>query len=432
MESMKLSEPELPGVPKLKCGREKASETVRDGRGGGQGPDFTRVELGDCVRVTLMLTPRGRGPLAEQATELLERMREVLLLEGFPMTVTVQTVFLQEERDQDECERLFAAHYGSEAPLTNFVVQAPCDGAALAIEAWAIGGAGAEVKRFGPKTLAVQYDGVRWIYCAGVAVEKGALSAYEQTREGLIRMSAALRVASADFSQVARTWFYLGGITEMELQTQRYRELNSARTDFYRSVQFGRGGLWPKVPDGFYPASTGIGMAGRGLALGCLALQTQRPDLKLLALENPAQTPAYAYHSSYSPQSPKFSRAVALVLGDRVITWISGTASIVNAESQHLDDVVGQTHQTLDNIERLIAPENFAAHGIPGAGARLGDLAKVRVYVKRPADLAACRAVCEQRLGRVPAIYAQADVCRPELRVEIEGVAFSRISAVKS
>jgi hypothetical protein len=49
-----------------------------------------------------------------------------------------------------------------------------------------------------------------------------------------------------------------------------------------------------------------------------------------------------------------------------------------------------------------------------------------RVYVKRPEDYARVRAVCEQRLGTVPATYVVADVCRPDLLVEIEGIAFSR------
>jgi hypothetical protein len=53
-------------------------------------------------------------------------------------------------------------------------------------------------------------------------------------------------------------------------------------------------------------------------------------------------------------------------------------------------------------------------------------LAKIRVYLKRAEDLAKCRAVCERRLGPVPVIYAVADICRPELLVEIEGVAFTR------
>ena len=169
-------------------------------------------------------------------------------------------------------------------------------------------------------------------------------------------------------------------------------------------------------------------MAGSGLVASCLALETDRDDVFLVPLENPHQTPAYAYPPKYSPQSPKFSRAVALVLGSYVTTWVSGTASIVDSESCHPGDPAKQTAQTLDNIERLIAADNFAAQGLKGAGAGLRDLAKIRVYLKRPEDLAKCRGICEQRLGPVPAIYAVADICRPELLVEIEGVAFSRVA----
>jgi len=167
-------------------------------------------------------------------------------------------------------------------------------------------------------------------------------------------------------------------------------------------------------------------MAGRGLVASCMALETRRDDVCLLPLENPRQIPAYAYDAKYSSQSPKFSRAVALVLGDYVTTWVSGTASIVDSESCYPDDPELQTEQTIDNIERLIAADNFTAHGLTGAGARLQDLAKIRVYLKRQEDLAKCQVVCERRFGAVPAIYAVADVCRPELLVEIEGVAFSR------
>ena len=225
---------------------------------------------------------------------------------------------------------------------------------------------------------------------------------------------------------VVRTWFYLGGITETEREVQRYQELNRARTDFYDDIRFNCSSLDPSALYGVYPASTGIGMSGAGLVLSSLALETKRDDVLLLPLENPQQTPAYAYHPTYSPKSPKFSRAVALVLGNYVTTWVSGTASIVNSESCHLGDPEKQTAQTIDNIERLIAADNFTLHGLKGAGASLRDLAKIRVYLKRPEDLPKCRAVCEKRFGPVPVIYATADVCRPDLLVEIEGVAFSR------
>jgi len=156
-------------------------------------------------------------------------------------------------------------------------------------------------------------------------------------------------------------------------------------------------------------------------------LQTNREDVQLMALENPLQTSAFDYPKEYSIKSPKFARAMAVRAGEYVTTWISGTASIVNAETVHPGDIVKQTEQTLTNIEKLIAPENFARHGWADAGATLADLAKIHVYVKHPKDYEKVRQVCERRLGRLPAIYAVADVCRPDLLVEIEGVAFSSI-----
>jgi enamine deaminase RidA (YjgF/YER057c/UK114 family) len=353
-------------------------------------------------------------------------MRTVLGKYPEPMAITVQTVFLKDARDQAECEELFTAFSGADLPVTNYVLQPPCCGAALAMEAWAIGGKSVRVEHFGPQALAVAYDGVRWVYCGGVKPASSSRGVYPQTLDALGRLRAALEQAGSSFERVVRTWFYLGDITGPEGEAQRYQELNRARTDFYRDIRFHCSPSASNAAGGVYPASTGIGMVGHGLVASCMALETQRDDLFLLPLENPQQTPAYAYDSKYSSQSPKFSRAVALGLGDYVTTWVSGTASIVNAESRHLGDPERQTEQTIDNIERLIAPENFAQHGLKGAGASLHDLAKVRVYVKRAEDLAKCRAVCQRRFGAVPAIYAVAGICRPELLVEIEGVAFSR------
>lgn len=53
------------------------------------------------------------------------------------------------------------------------------------------------------------------------------------------------------------------------------------------------------------------------------------------------------------------------------------------------------------------------------------DIAKLRADVKHQEDYEKCRDVCERLLPRVPAIYLSADICRPDLLVEIEAVAFS-------
>jgi len=374
-----------------------------------------------------MLTPQGRGPFATQAAELMATVTSVLRSHrDQPMVVTSQTVFLRNESEQRQCEEIFEKYYGADLPVTNYVLQPPCCGAALALEAWAIGGPSVRVERFGHQAMAVSYDGVRWIYCAGIKPRSQSGGTYERASDLLKQLGAVLAEAGSGYEQVVRTWFYLGGITDPEGDGQRYFEFNRARSDAYSRIAFYGSLLEPGARDAVFPVSTGIGMNGGGMLAGCAALQTRRSDARLVQLENPQQTPAYAYHPRYSVESPKFSRGLALVLGKYITTWISGTASIVNSESRYPGDIRRQTEQTIENIERLLTGENFALHGLGDVKTDLHDLAKIRVYLKRPEDFSACKAICERRFGSVPAIYAVADVCRPELLVEIEGVAFSR------
>jgi enamine deaminase RidA (YjgF/YER057c/UK114 family) len=273
---------------------------------------------------------------------------------------------------------------------------------------------------------------LHWVYIAGIHSDRDVSGAYAESDCTLQELATRLEKAGGTFKDIPRIWLYQGGINANERNgsgepVERYRELNRARTDFFDSQH--AIGRMMQSDDGkvVYAASTGIGMSGGGLVVGCLALQTDREDVRLVPLENPQQTSSFEYAPRFSTKSPKFSRAMAVTLGDYVTTWISGTASILDSESVHLGDIEKQTEQTIDNIEQLISHENFARHGLAGAGAKLTDLAKVRVYVKRQEDYEKCREVCQRRFGDVPTIYAQADVCRGELLVEIEGVAFSRI-----
>ncbi len=388
----------------------------------------TAINLEKVHRVALMVTPQATGDVTDQAWEAISTIRAILKQQATQMAVTSQTIFLRRAEDEAPCRTLLQAYFRERMPATNFVVQPPCGGQALAIEAWAVGGDDAEIQFLEPGIVTVAYDGLRWIHLGGIAPSPSVSTAYAQAKQAFDEMARRLDVAGASLQDVVRTWLYVGGITEIEHDVERYRELNRARTDFFTEqeakgrMSVHREGL------AYYPASTGIGMAGRGLLVSCLALQSQRKDLRLLPLENPLQTSAFQYAHRFSAKSPKFSRAMAVVVGDYVTTWISGTASIVNSESVHLGDIEQQTEQTIDNIQNLISRENFERHGVPGAGSELRDLAKVRVYVKRPEDFATCRAICERRFGPLPIIFAQADVCRSELLVEIEGVAFSRFN----
>ncbi len=76
--------------------------------------------------------------------------------------------------------------------------------------------------------------------------------------------------------------------------------------------------------------------------LTAIALASERKDLLAVPLENPRQTAAYEYAPAYSPQSPKFSRAMALVCGSDATIFISGTASIRAAETRHPGDAAAR------------------------------------------------------------------------------------------
>lgn len=384
------------------------------------------IDLEKVCRVGLMITPQARGDVVDQGWEAISTIRAVLRQRSMPMTVTSQNVFVRSAEDIEPLQQLFNANYRDRIPATNFIVQPPCGGQALAIEAWAIGGEEADVQFPQPNIVSIKYDGIHWVHVAGVRPEAPDADAYTQAQQVFDQMGYQLTEAGTSFKDVVRTWIYQGGITDPEDGIERYREMNRARTDFFDSQQALCQMAMSNEGKMIYPASTGIGMIGRELSLCAMTLQTDRDDVRLLPLENPQQTSAYDYAKSFSAKSPKFSRAMALVIGDYVTTWISGTASIVNSESVHLGDIEKQTEQTIDNIQNLISAENFERHGVQGARAELRDLAKVRVYVKHLEDFEKCRAICERRFGPLPTIYAQADVCRSDLLVEIEGVAFSQ------
>lgn len=417
-----------------RCGATSCSNRVADA--GDLVPDMppclmglqhhTVVGFDKVKRVALMVTPECGGTFNDEVWEAVSTIRAILRQQNEPMAVTVQTVFINDAANVPTAQKLFEAYYGDKMPLTQFVVQPPCDGRGLAIEAWAVGTTDAKVEYIRPDVMSVSYDDIRWVYASAGSLGNGRETAYGQAEEAFKNMKNALAAANTSFEDVVRTWLYQGNITEEVDGVERYRELNRARTDFFRDIAFDARSI-PVQHNGYaiYPASTGIGTLGHGLVTICQALQTNRPDVQMLPLENPLQTPSFDYPEQYSIKSPKFSRAMAMRIGDSVTTWVSGTASIVDSETVHIGDIEKQTDQTLTNIERLIDEANFERLGWPGAGATLDDLAKVRVYVKNEADYEKCRAVCERRLGPIPAIYAQADVCRPDLLVEIEGVAFS-------
>lgn len=402
-----------------------------------------------CRMIVLALppVPAEEDTLESQMAAALEEIRACLERAqrddshgGGKWVVTQQTIFIRDYAWRHECQQMMREFYGAEMPVNVYVPQPPCEGQMVAVEAVAIYNESSDenfVEFVSEDAVITRHGGVCWYFCR--QQDPGDLSAniYSQSLDSFQKLDKTYASLGVPFQNVVRTWLYLGNITEPTFNvqvgdTQRYKELNRARSDFFREISFFDGML----PEGYqgpkYPASTGIGGVDDCVVISALGVTyTDEDHVKVVPLENPQQVPASAYGEEYSPKSPKFARAMAVSAEEADGTktgaiFVSGTASITDAESRYDGDPVLQTELTLDNIRVLIAEENLSRHGMPGLGCGLNEMAAVRVYVKFERDYEAVRGVCERLMPDVAKLYTFSDVCRPELLVEIEGVAFTR------
>jgi enamine deaminase RidA (YjgF/YER057c/UK114 family) len=229
-----------------------------------------------------------------------------------------------------------------------------------------------------------------------------APDAPEQARRMFERASAALASRGYSFRQVARTWIYFSRLLEW------YGEFNAVRNAHYAAA-----GLSTQVagdPPRAFPASTGI--QARSAAEECLmdllAVDAGRAVEVRPVQQSGRQGRAIAYGSA-------FSRAMVLDWKEYRTVHISGTASIdPEGRSTHPGDAAAQFRDTLVSIAALLEPE----------GATLSDICQGTLFAKSPAVADTCREVArELALPPIPFVELIADVCRPELLVEIEAIA---------
>lgn len=209
--------------------------------------------------------------------------------------------------------------------------------------------------------------------------------------------------------QLLRVWNYLPRINADGGGLERYRQFNIGRQQAF--IDAGR--------DRFEgaPAASAVGTRGGELGVRFLAGRVAPR-----ALENPRQVPAYRYSPAYGPRSPTFSRAALADAGSgRLALFVSGTASIVGEHSMHPGDVRAQMHETLRNLQAVLD----AARAQGTAAFTLPDL-RCAVYLRHAADIAAVRELFEAAFGAASdAVFLQADICRSDLLVEVEGHAFA-------
>jgi len=123
----------------------------------------------------------------------------------------------------------------------------------------------------------------------------------------------------------------------------------------------------------------------------------------------------------FNKTTPKFERAKIVSTEGSNLIFISGTAAISGQKSLKQSCPEAQTEMTIQNILSLISTDNLQKHGI--SGHEKANINFLRVYVKYPKDIPSVRSVCLKYFSHIPISFVVADICRPELLVEIEGQA---------
>lgn len=358
-------------------------------------------ELGAGSAAELYITarPAGGGSATEQAEELYGAVGE---------TLRAWDGRIFEERIFATAEALLAAApvrqaaYGAlddGVPPTQLVVPAERTGEIAGVQVHAFkrslrGGlislpGGPACGRF------FEQNGCRYISLSGLTAP-GA-TAPEQAATMFEKTRVALAAAGGDLASVGRTWLWLGDILPW------YDDLNRVRNQFFTA-----NGLIDRAAGRVrVPASTGIGIGptGAGLcALDAYAVVGEKRRLEFF-MAGGHQNAAMAYGSA-------FSRAARCSSPSGEVIFISGTAAIdTSGASEFPGDAVKQTEATVANVRAIMA----------SAGAGDEDVVQAIIYCKTAEVERQVESICAKLPW--PHLVMQADVCRPELLVEIEATA---------
>lgn len=211
-------------------------------------------------------------------------------------------------------------------------------------------------------------------------------------------------IAARGYPHLLRVWNHFPAITQAIDELDRYQVFCRARAQALQAL-----------PEGLLPAASAVGSVGDALVIYFLAGKTAG-----VAQENPRQMSAYRYPPQYGPRSPAFARATWVAPAH---LFISGTASILGHASAHVGDPVAQTQETLRNLAALLA----ACRDSVGTSLALADLSLVKVYVRSARDYARIHNEIAAALPpAVRVLYLEAEICRTDLLLEIEGIVVPR------
>lgn len=206
-----------------------------------------------------------------------------------------------------------------------------------------------------------------------------------------------------------RIWNFIPGIhAPMGRGLDRYHTFNQGRFEAFRN--------WFGDPSKFamsLPTATGVGHLVHELSIHALgAAQPGRP------IENPRQRPAFRYSKRFGPSPPCFARATLAMLPDGLKLLIGGTASVCGEDSMHPASLESQLDELFCNLQSLLEC------GQRDPAASLDAICEARVYHRHSNHRGDLESAIARRLPQARRIeMVRADICRPELLLEVEALA---------
>lgn len=217
-----------------------------------------------------------------------------------------------------------------------------------------------------------------------------------------------------------RFWAFVPGIhDDLGSGLDRYMAFNAGRYGAF-AAHFGR-------PTSFrvtVPTGSAVGVAGDRFLLHCLGA-----DEPGLPVENPRQISAYNYSRRFGPMPPCFARATLLRDGGEPMLLVGGTASITGEESRHIDELESQLRETFLNLANVVASSvgEVLRDDAPATDIQklLRRFRELRVYHPMPEHRETLTRLISAAFSPECRIeWLEASLCRRELLVEIEGVAY--------
>ena len=302
-------------------------------------------------------------------------------------------------------------HYNDSAPMLALIAQAPLE-SAFALEATYANDKRVKISRH---ENYITLDDK--LLLSGAIYSTTNNSIAEQSDKIFTSLGEMLSSEGYSINNIVRQWNFIEDITHLSPEGQNYQQFNDSRSRFYALVE------WPNG----YPAATGIGTACGGVTVIVDVLRDS--NQYSWPIDNPLQISAHAYSQRVlinnqdqpNKSTPKFERARLVRWNDADMIYISGTAAIRGEDSCQQSNIEQQTNLTMENIKYLISQKNLPYEIVPSKGEFENSL--LRIYLKHRFNWPEVKQWISDYCKGITTLCVEADICRSELLVEIEGIA---------